>query len=59
MVIAIGFFGPPNNKSVHTQSNLKAYINPVYGMEILYPAQWQEFQMKGRYDRGLCFLSTG
>lgn len=47
MVIAIGFFGPPNNKSVHTQSNLKAYINPVYGMEILYPAQWQEFQMKG------------
>jgi hypothetical protein len=57
MVIAtIGYFSHANNNSLHTQSNLQSYINPVYGMKILYPAQWQEFKM-GKGDLIVGFIS--
>lgn len=57
MVIAtIGFFSPANNNSLHTQSNLQTYVNPVYGMKLLYPAQWQVFQM-GKGDMIVGFIS--
>ncbi|HEY7228104.1 MAG TPA: hypothetical protein VH481_08265 [Nitrososphaeraceae archaeon] len=54
--VVIGLLSPQNNNSLHSRSNLKAYINPVYGMEILYPAQWQVFQM-GKGSMIVGFLS--
>jgi len=56
LVFAIGLFSPQNNNSFHSGSELKAYINPMYGMEILYPAQWQEFQM-GKGNMIVGFIS--
>jgi len=55
VIAAVGFFSPPNNK-LQTESNLQAYVNPVYGMKILYPAQWQAFQM-GKGDMIVGFIS--
>jgi len=56
VIAALGFYSPPNHDSLHTSSNLQAYVNPVYGMKILYPAQWQAFQM-GKGDMIVGFIS--